>query len=76
MHKDQEVSTTHAKFVVEGGGLGGGEDGGGPKFYFVDVGSTNGTVYKGEPLEPNVRLALEDGTELKVGNSVLRVILA
>mmetsp|Transcript_42442 Transcript_42442/g.90296 ORF Transcript_42442/g.90296 Transcript_42442/m.90296 type:complete len:262 (-) Transcript_42442:207-992(-) len=74
LHKDQEVSTTHAKFVVEGGGLGG-EGGGGPKFYFVDVGSTNGTVYKGEPLEPNVRLALENGTELKVGNSVLRVIL-
>jgi len=78
LHKDQEVSTTHGKFVVEGGGLGLTPGGGGetaPRFYFVDVGSTNGSVYNGEQLEPNKRLLLEDGMELKVGNSMLRVVL-
>ncbi|KAL7525957.1 hypothetical protein ACHAWF_001581 [Thalassiosira exigua] len=79
LHKDKEISTTHGKFLVEGGmGGSGGLGGGGgdkPKFYFVDVGSTNGTVYEGEPLEPNKRLPLADGTELTVGNSELRVVL-
>lgn len=78
LHKDQEVSTTHGKFVVEGGGLGLAPGGGGetaPRFYFVDVGSTNGSVYNGDPLEPNEKLLLEDGMEFKVGNSMLRVVL-
>lgn len=90
LHKDQEISTTHGKFVMEGGGLAsfsssseGGEataTGGmattttGPKFYFIDVGSTNGTVYNGEPLKPNERLLLHNGMELKVGNSVLKIV--
>ena len=79
LHRDQEVSTTHGKFVVvedENGG-GGAVGGGGrtTRYYFVDVGSTNGTVHDGAPLEPNVRLPLVDGMELKVGNSMLRIIL-
>ncbi len=74
LHKDQEVSTTHGKFIIEGGGLSN-EGGEGPKFYFVDVGSTNGTVYNGGQLEHNVRLLLKDGMELKVGNSVLKIVL-
>ena len=93
LHKDQEVSTTHGKFIIEGGGLsqhdkddeeeGGGASGSGSasggggggitKFYFIDVGSTNGTVYKGEPLEPNFRLELQPGMELKVGNSIMKI---
>mmetsp|Transcript_3691 Transcript_3691/g.8145 ORF Transcript_3691/g.8145 Transcript_3691/m.8145 type:complete len:271 (-) Transcript_3691:298-1110(-) len=72
LHKDQEVSTTHGKFFVE---LTGDEEENRCKFYFVDVGSTNGTVYEGEQLEPNERLGLVNGTELKVGNSVLKVVL-
>lgn len=78
LHKDQEVSTTHGKFVVEGGGLGLTPGGGGetaPRFYFIDVGSTNGSVYNGDQLEPNEKLLLEDGMEFKVGNSMLRVAL-
>lgn len=77
LHRDQEVSTTHGKFVSEGVGLGGAgnEGGGGKKFYFIDVGSTNGTVHAGEQLEPNKRLLLEEGTELRVGNSTLKVVL-
>ena len=95
LYRDQEVSTTHGKFVVEGGdgvgSMGGGESvmgesasrggsaagGGELKYYFIDVGSTNGTTYGdgGTQLEPNRRLALVDGMELKVGNSTLRIVL-
>ena len=88
LHRDQEVSTTHGKFVVveddgggatavgsSSGGVGGGGGGRTTRYYFVDVGSTNGTVHDGAPLEPNVRLPLVNGTELKVGNSMLRIIL-
>ena len=94
LYKDQEVSTTHGKFVVEGGGGDGGSMGGESmvgegasrggsavggelKYYFIDVGSTNGTTYgeSGTQLEPNRRLALANGMELKVGNSTLRIVL-
>ena len=89
LHKDQEVSTTHGKFLVEGstGGLAyqttnsnneNNEDGsgGGLEFYFIDVGSTNGTIYNNDKvLVPNERLLLCNGMELKVGNSVLKIIL-
>ena len=91
LHKDQEVSTTHGKFLVEGstGGLAyqttnsnnennedGSGSGGGLKFYFIDVGSTNGTIYNNDKvLVPNERLLLCNGMELKVGNSVLKIIL-
>ncbi len=84
LHRDQEVSTTHGKFVVvveggEGGGGGGGPPGDGrplTRYYFVDVGSTNGTVHDGALLVPNVRLTLADGMELKLGNSMLRIVLS
>mmetsp|Transcript_18540 Transcript_18540/g.40134 ORF Transcript_18540/g.40134 Transcript_18540/m.40134 type:complete len:245 (+) Transcript_18540:119-853(+) len=75
LHKDQEISTTHGKFVVEGGDGAVVAGGAGPKFYFIDVGSTNGSVYNGVQLEPNDRLLLVDGMELKVGNSVLKIML-
>jgi hypothetical protein len=79
LHRDQEVSTTHGKFVVveddNGGVVAVGGGGGRSRYYFVDVGSTNGTVHEGAPLESNVRLPLVDGMELKVGNSILRIIL-
>ena len=69
LHKDQEVSTTHGKFLAEAG------EEGGMAFYFVDVGSTNGTTCGGEALEPNKRVALEDGMELRLGNSAFTVVL-
>ncbi|KAL3771009.1 hypothetical protein ACHAW5_008636 [Stephanodiscus triporus] len=82
LHRDQEVSTTHGKFVVvedgvvgSSGGAKGGEGRSRPRYYFVDVGSTNGTVCDSAPLKPNVRLPLVNGMELKVGNSMLRIIL-
>ena len=96
LHKDQEVSTTHGKFLVEGSaGLSyqtknnssnnnetnedsnNGGNSGGYKFYFIDVGSTNGTIIYNHDkvLVPNERLLLSTGMELKVGNSVLKIIL-
>ena len=83
LFKDQEVSTTHGKFIVEmkendkksGGGGSSSSSSSPPVFYFVDVGSTNGTVYNGVALVPHQRLLLENGMELKVGNSVLKVLL-
>ena len=81
MHKDQEVSTTHGKFLIESSSSssGGGELGGGSgnKFYFMDVGSTNGTTLTvgGDKVEPNVKIELFDGMELCVGNSTLKIIM-
>jgi len=70
LNKDQEVSTTHGKFLVDV------EEDGDLAFYFVDVGSTNGTQYKGDKLEANRQVRLHDGMELTLGNSVCRIILA
>ena len=69
LNKDQEVSTTHGKFLVEV------EENGDLAFYFVDVGSTNGTHYKGEKLEANRQVRLHEGMELTLGNSVCRIVL-
>jgi pSer/pThr/pTyr-binding forkhead associated (FHA) protein len=71
LSKDQEVSTTHAKIVVEmsAGSL---SD---AAFYFVDVGSTNGSTLKGEMLEPEVKVKIVEGMEIKVGGSTLKFIL-
>ena len=83
LFKDQEVSTTHGKIIVE-------EEEEEKKehttittrmnnprllFYFVDVGSTNGTFYNGVALEPHQRLLLTNDMELRVGNSVLKFSL-
>jgi pSer/pThr/pTyr-binding forkhead associated (FHA) protein len=67
LSKDQEVSTTHAKIVVEGMSAG--------VFYFVDVGSTNGSTLKGEMLEPEVKVQIVEGMEIKVGGSTLKFML-
>ena len=79
LHKDQEVSTTHAKIIVEGGTIGLAEGSNAasnePKFYFVDLGSTNGTFLNGETIEPESKVLLEEGLELKVGGSNLKFML-
>eukprot|EP00804_Cyclotella_cryptica_P019251 CCRYP_006141-RA/>CCRYP_006141-RA protein AED:0.05 eAED:0.05 QI:212/1/1/1/1/1/2/122/231 len=82
LHKDQEVSTTHGKILVEGWtmGLADGSNaankmGHAPKFYFVDVGSTNGTTMNGDLVEPESKVLLMEGLELKVGGSMLKFIL-
>ena len=66
LNKDQEVSTTHGKFSME-------EDGVQNKFYYTDVGSTNGSTVGEVRLEPNVRMEIEEGMVLRIGNSTLKI---
>jgi hypothetical protein len=75
LHKDQEVSTTHAKIIVEGLGLADNNGSKEVKFYFVDVGSTNGSTLGGEMLEPEKKVLIEEGMEIKVGGSTLKFVL-
>eukprot|EP00985_Skeletonema_marinoi_P014475 scaffold7337_cov106-Skeletonema_marinoi.AAC.11 len=78
LSKDQEVSTTHGKFSIEqqvvdndsSGNSGGGVQN---KFYYTDVGSTNGSTVGEARLEPNVRIEIEEGMDLRVGNSALKI---
>ncbi len=75
LNKDQEVSTTHGKFSMEEVLVdNGGTDGVQNKFYYTDVGSTNGsTVGDNVRLEPNVRMEIEEGMVLRIGNSTLKI---
>ena len=83
LHKDQEVSTTHAKIIVEGMGLSNRDvtsnnnnAGEKIKFYFMDVGSTNGSTLNGEAVEPEPnKVLIEEGMEIKVGVTTLKFIL-
>jgi len=63
--KDPEISTTHGKFEVIRGCM-----------YYTDTGSTNGSKVGNKLLEPDAPLALGNGTELIVGQSVLRITLS
>lgn len=85
LSKDQEVSTTHGKISIEqvvvtddnnDGDDNDGVGGGGVqyKFYYTDVGSTNGTTVGDVRLEPNVRMEIEEGVEVRVGNSILKMM--
>lgn len=65
LSKDLEISTTHGKFEVIAG-----------KFHFTDTGSTNGSKVGETELEPDSPLLLENGTELILGQSVLRITLS
>ncbi len=44
------------------------------KFYYTDVGSTNGSTVGEARLEANVRVEIEDGMELRIGNSTLKIV--
>ena len=85
MSKDQEVSTTHGKFSVEEVVLDHTDDDDDgntdntnsrvqKKFYYTDVGSTNGSsVGCEERLEANVKVEIEEWMELTVGHSTLKI---
>ena len=76
LNKDQEVSTTHAQILVEGGGLADANGITEMKFYFMDVGSTNGSFLEGEMIEPEPnKVLIKEGMEIKVGGSLLKFIL-
>ena len=67
--KDLECSTTHGRFEYTN------STGEGPKFYFVDVGSTNGTQIDGYECEPNVSYVLSTGMNILCGKTNLKVTL-
>lgn len=58
---DGYVSGTHCDILAEDG-----------EFYVVDLGSTNGTFINGEKIPVGERVRIEDGSELTVGQTVLR----
>lgn len=70
LHKDSEVSTSHGKFELRGGGV---TSGG--KMCYTDTGSTNGTSHLGVALEDHVPLELESGMVLVFGESELKITL-
>lgn len=70
LHKDSEVSTSHGKFELRGGGV---TSGG--KMCYTDTGSTNGTSYLGVALEDHMPLELENGMVLILGESELKITL-
>ncbi len=59
---DPYASRKHARIFYRDG-----------KWYIEDLGSTNGTVVDGEPLEEGKPVELKDGSEIVVGLTVLRV---
>lgn len=65
LSKDLEISTTHGKFELVGG-----------KLYYTDTGSTNGSKVHGEDLPPDKPFLLEDGVQLVLGQSVLKISLS
>jgi FHA domain len=65
LHKDSEISTTHGQFEVRQG-----------KLYYTDLASTNGSKVGGEDLTPDTPLLLENGTELVLGQSTLKITLS
>ena len=65
LSKDIEISTTHGKFEVIAG-----------KLHYTDTGSTNGSKVGETELEPDTPLPLENGTELILGQSILRITLS
>ena len=57
---DSYVSGSHAEIAAD-------DDG----FWLTDVGSSNGTVLNGVKVEPNTRMALNDGDEIVFGQTTL-----
>jgi len=62
--KDLEVSTSHGKFESIRG-----------KFYFTDVGSTNGSLIDGCVIEPSKQYEVREGMEITCGQTIMRIKL-
>lgn len=58
---DPYVSGVHADITAEEG-----------EFYVVDMRSTNGTLLNGSKITPGIRVALNDGDEITVGQTTFR----
>jgi FHA domain len=61
--KDPEVSTTHGKFLAKTGG----------RVFYVDDGSTNGSMINRQLIQSHVEIPLESGMEIQVGGTLLLV---
>ena len=62
--KDLEVSTSHGKFESIRG-----------KFYYTDVGSTNGSLIDGCVIEPSKQYEVREGMEITCGQTIMRIKL-
>lgn len=60
--KDSEVSTTHARLLVRGG-----------KVFFVDAGSSNGSIVDGEEADEGDEMELRTGTKVEIGQCVFQL---
>lgn len=61
LRNDPYVSSTHAQIEATG-----------DVFQLTDVGSTNGTLFNGERLEPGKTLDLKAGDEIVIGGTIFR----
>lgn len=75
LHKDILVSECHGEILAEDGFSTAIEAGRETKLYFVDLGSANGTTMYDDKVEPESRVLLVDGLELKVGKSTMKFIV-
>ena len=62
--KDLEVSTSHGKFESIRG-----------KFYYTDVGSTNGSLINGCAIEPSKPYEVREGMEISCGQTIMSIKL-
>jgi hypothetical protein len=60
--KDSEVSTTHARLLVRDG-----------KVFFVDAGSSNGSIVDGEEADEGDEMELRTGTKVEIGQCLFQL---
>jgi FHA domain len=64
LSKDLEVSTTHGKFESNRG-----------KYYYTDMGSTNGSLIDGCEIEASKAYELRDDMHITCGQTIMRIML-
>lgn len=60
-----EISTDHAKISIK-------NDGGTPRIYVTDLGSSNGTLIESKPLSPNVAIPMATHERIVIGNYLIK----
>jgi len=72
--KDPEVSTTHGKFLAKASNSRGSNTTIPlASFWYVDDGSTNGSMINGQLIESHVEIPLESGMQIQVGGTIMLV---
>lgn len=64
LSKDLEVSTSHGKFESLGG-----------KFYYTDIGSTNGSLIDEREIEPQKSYEIRTGQQITCGQTIMQITL-